>query len=86
MSITKGFYPGYRCRGKKQGILTDLSCNVAAPKPWNTLIRTARVHGIPLVEESHISKGKRVTAPKDPNVNETDVFVKKGHTTSMKET
>ena len=50
--------------------------SVAAPKPWNMLILAPRLHGISLVEEPHLSKGKRVTAPTDPNVNETDVFNK----------
>ena len=62
-----------------EGILTDLSCSVAAPKAWNTLILTARLHGISLVEESHLyyQKENAASAGTDQNVNETDVFNKK---------
>ena len=62
-----------------EGILTDLSCSVAAPKPWNTLILIARLHGISLVEESHLyyQKENAASAGTDQNVNETDVFNKK---------
>ena len=65
----------YRCRGKKQGILTHLLCSVAAPTLWNMLILTTRLEDFIRRRVTPIKRKMR--HPRVQIDNETDVFVKK---------